>query len=60
MYENYKILSDGKFGLKYIQMNGSGKLPRMLRGVFTTNREAELAIDRYLESKGRKEDAKTS
>lgn len=53
-YKNYRILSDGKFGNRYIQMNGSGKLPRMLRGVYTSPTHAKLAIDAYVALKGNK------
>lgn len=48
-YKGYQIESDLSFGLKYIKYPGrGGQPPEMLKGAYTTYREAQKAIDYYL------------
>ena len=44
-YKGYRIKSDNKFGLQYIERIGTGALPKRLRGQFTTTKQAIIAID---------------
>ena len=50
-YEGYKIESDGTFSMKVIKPIGKGSVPVDLRGSYTSTRDAEVAIDRYLANK---------
>lgn len=54
-YKGYKIESDKTFGHKVIKSIGKGALPKVLGGSYTNTRQAELAVDRYLASKGSKD-----
>lgn len=53
-HRGYKIEPDKTFGNKVIKQNGSGALPKALRGSFTNHKQAASAIDIYLASKGNK------
>ena len=53
-YNGYKIESDGTYSMKLIKPLGKGSVPEDLRGSYTSLREAEFAIDRYSEGKGKK------
>ena len=53
-YNGYEIANDQTFGHKVIKAIGKGALPKLLKGSFTNTREAEIAIDRYLGTKGTK------
>lgn len=56
-YNGYNIESDNSFGLKYVKYPGQGgQVPEMLKGAYTTYREAQKAIDHYLAIKKEIED----
>jgi len=46
-YDKYTIESDGPYGLKVIKSKGSGALPNVLKGHFTSDIMAIRAIDTY-------------
>ena len=50
-YKNYKIVPDGKYGMVAIFNSGSGVVPSVLKGAFTTGVVAMRAIDTYLDRK---------
>lgn len=50
-YNGYVIEVDGTFGLKVIKAKGSGALPNILKGSFTSEAFAQRAIDLYLNNK---------
>lgn len=57
-YEGYNIVNAyGRF--KEINTGGKGVVPMLLRGVFTTDREAIKAIDMYLATNKGKQNVKT-
>ena len=58
-YEGFKIDGDGTFSMKVIKPVGKGSIPVALRGSYTSTREAEVAIDRYLANKEKYNRAKT-
>jgi hypothetical protein len=58
-YKDYLIVSDGSFGMFYIQQKGSGALPDALKGSFTRKSYAMFAIDNYIPKRGAKGYAKT-
>lgn len=48
-YKGYTIENDGSFGLKFIKLPGQGgTVPDILRGTYTSYREAIKAIDYYV------------
>lgn len=47
-YKGYNIKGDGVYGQKVIHSIGSGALPKSLRGSFTNERQAERAINSYI------------
>lgn len=55
-YNGYKVESDGTFGYINVKPVGSGSVPKQLRGDYTSNRFAKLAIDKHGKVKdGKKE-----
>lgn len=44
-YNGYRIVGDGTFGMKLIQTIGRGSIPALLRGTFSSDRQAQIAID---------------
>ena len=55
-YKGYKVESDRTFGYVNVKPMGSGSVPKELRGTYTTNRFAMLAIDTHGKVKdGKKE-----
>lgn len=44
-YRGFKIVGDGTYGYKEIKPVGRGSIPTQLRGIWTTVREAQRAID---------------
>lgn len=59
-YGGYGIVSDGTFGFKRIKSIGPGKLPKELRGSFSTTDIAKRAIDFYVDVKGNKNGKESS
>ena len=55
-YKNYKIVNDGVYGYKHIKPIGKGSVPVLLRGTYTTVKEAIKAIDAHEGIKGGKGD----
>lgn len=56
-YRGYRIVPLGTFSLLKIQAPGSGTVPAALNGLFTSKAQAEMAIDRSMNSlkkRGRK------
>ena len=47
-YKGYRIEPVGTFAAYSIKAPGSGQVPTVLTGMFTTTREAMIAIDRSL------------
>ncbi len=50
-YKGYEIYPDGTFGMKLVKNSGSGTIPKVLRGSFSNNVQAQRSIDRYLDTK---------
>ena len=50
-YNGYGIEPDGAFGMKKIKSIGSGALPEVLKGSFTSTSIAMRAVDQYLSTK---------
>ena len=50
-YNGYRIVGDGTFGMKNIQTIGRGSLPAILRGSFSSSKEAMIAINIALAEK---------
>ena len=48
-YKGYQIQPHGSFNLKVIKAIGKGSVHLTLRGMYTNSREAELAIDIFVE-----------
>lgn len=48
--KNIEIVADTRLGLYTVQFMEGGELPDMLKGMFTTVREAKSAINRYLDN----------
>lgn len=58
VYKDYNIVSAyGRF--KEINSGGKGATPIMLKGLFTSDREAMKSIDMYLASQKSKQNVKT-
>lgn len=53
-YKGFDIVGDNGFGMKLIKRRGTGALPSLLQGLFTTPVEAQKAIDHYVSEKGNK------
>lgn len=51
IYKNYKIVSEGGFGMKVIKANGKGSIHLDLRGLYTNAGTAKRAIDVFLAGK---------
>lgn len=54
-YKGFMIVGDNGFGMKLIKRKGTGALPAMLQGLFTTSTEAYKAIDHTVSEKGNKD-----
>lgn len=54
MYKGYRIEALPTFAMVKILPQKSGDIPHSLKGLYTTKRDAELAIDRYLATLGKK------
>lgn len=54
-YRGYNIYGDDTFGMKLIKTIGRGSLPNALKGSFTTEQFAQIAIDSVLAEKGEKD-----
>jgi len=51
-YKGYLIaIASGKGGLREIKAKGKGSVVKSLRGLYTSQREAMIAIDKYVEGK---------
>jgi hypothetical protein len=50
-YKGYNIVGDGTFGMKLITNIGRGALPSELRGSFSSQYQAQRAIDGVIEKK---------
>lgn len=50
-YKGYQIVSDGTYGYKEIKPMGKGSVHLSLRGKFTNERIAKVAIDTHLSQK---------
>lgn len=50
-YRGYQIIHDGTFGYKEIKPTGRGSVPLPLRGIWTTSRDAQKAIDAEVNKK---------
>lgn len=48
MHDKFELYGDGTFGMISIKQKGSGTVPKVLTGSFTTREMAKRAIDRYL------------
>lgn len=57
-HRGFRIVGDGTFGQKLIKQRGSGDIPRLLKGSYTTTPFAEKAIDQYLDEPTPKQKAK--
>jgi hypothetical protein len=57
-YNGYFIENDNTFGMKKIKTRGSGALPNVLKGAFTTHQVAMKAIDSYLADRERVKNGK--
>lgn len=53
-YKGFYIVGDQSFSMKLIKRKGTGALPQMLQGSFTTPYEAMKAIDHAVSEKGEK------
>ena len=56
-YKDYRIISDGTFGMYHIKQLGSGAVPSELSGAYTSPSSAKVAIDAYKPKRGVKKDA---
>ena len=63
MNEEYKgyliVVSTGKGGIREIKAKGKGSVVKALRGLYTSVREAQVAIDKHLTMKEEKANGKT-
>lgn len=50
-YKGYQIANDGTYGFKEIKPLGKGSVHMSLRGKFTNDRIAKVAIDTFLSKK---------
>ncbi|AMO43489.1 hypothetical protein [Pseudomonas phage K4] len=50
-YKGYQIVNDGTYGFKEIKPLGKGSVHMSLRGKFTNDRIAKVAIDTFLSKK---------
>lgn len=50
-YKGYQIVNDGTYGFKEIKPLGKGSVHLSLRGKFTNDRIAKVAIDTFLSKK---------
>ena len=57
-YKGYKIVSFNKSNMKEVRAIGKGSVNKKLRGLYTTERDAERAIDAFKQLE-LTEDAKT-
>lgn len=53
VYKGYRI-ENNQFSQKIIKPDGKGSSPKSLRGMFTSDREAQIAIDSYIRLKPEK------
>lgn len=58
-YKDFKIVSDGTFGMYHIKQPGSGATPTSLKGAYTSPTAAKNAIDMYVPKRGAKKNDKT-
>lgn len=58
-YRNYRILT-APFSMFKILNLGKGAIPAKLSGSYTTPKEAKVAIDQYLDTKGVKDGSSDS
>lgn len=49
-YRGYLLKPLGTFPMLAVHSKGSGSIPNDLKGTFTTHKDAEIAVDRYLNS----------
>ena len=49
-YRGYLIVGDGTYGQVFIRAKGSGKIPAVMTGTYTSPAIAQQFIDRYLNS----------
>jgi len=52
-YEGYKIEADGTYSMKVIKAIGKGSVHLDLRGLYSSVGEARLAIDSFINRKGK-------
>lgn len=58
-YRNYRILNSAYAMYRILNM-GKGAIPVKLSGSYTTPKEAKVAIDQYLDTKGVKDGSSNS
>ena len=63
MAEEYKgyliVIATGKGGMREIKAKGKGSVVKALRGLYTSVREAQLAIDKHVTMREEKANGKT-
>ena len=64
-YRGFRVVGDQTFGHKLIKQRGSGDIPAVLHGTYTSATVAQNAIDKYLDTpntkaKGKVQDGKVN
>jgi len=53
------VVAEGKGGMREIKAKGKGSVVKALRGLYTSVREAQLAIDKHVTMREEKANGKT-
>jgi hypothetical protein len=63
MTEEYKgyliVVAAGKGSLREIKANGKGSVAKVLRGLYTSSKEAKAAIDKHVLAREEKQNGKS-